>query len=221
MDTPECLISTFDELNNEQVAKINEFSYVVKFKKHDTIFRQDMPISHIVFIKTGLVKIFKECDNNKNVIINISGAGKYVGLLSTFSKNQYDYTATALMDCDIIYTDINIFKAIVKENGSFALHIMKNISEQGIFIFDKLINLSHKQVPGRIAGILVFFAELYNSNSFELPLTRQELADLISTTKESVSRTLNEFKNDKLIDIDEKKIVINSLDLLHRLKKIG
>lgn len=221
MKVPECLIPTFEELSAQQVAKINEFSYVVKFKKHDTIYRQGMPISHIVFIKTGLVKIFKEFDNNKNAIINIAGSGNFIGLLSTFSKNRYDYTATALMDCEIIYTDFNIFIEIIKGNGSYALHIMKNLSEQGIFIFDKLVNLSQKQVPGRIAGILVFFSELFNNNEFDLPLTRQEIADLISTTKESVSRTLTEFKNDRLIDIDEKKITIKSPDLLHRLKRIG
>ena len=99
---------------------------------------------------------------------------------------------------------------------------MKQLSEQGLYLLDKLINLSYKQVPGRIAGIILFFAtDIFASEEFEFPLTRLELADLISSTKESVSRTLMEFKNDRIIEIDEKKIHIISMDLIRTLSRIG
>jgi CRP-like cAMP-binding protein len=126
------------------------------------------------------------------------------------------------MDCEIVYTDILIFKNIIKENGHYALHIMKQISEQGLLIFDKLVTLSYKQLPGRVAGLLMFFStEIFKSPIFEIPLSRQEMADIISTTKESISRTLTEFKNDKIIIINEKKIEIKSAEILNTLIRIG
>jgi CRP-like cAMP-binding protein len=69
--------------------------------------------------------------------------------------------------------------------------------------------------------LLFFSKKIYQSNSFSLPVSRMDLAELVSTTKESISRTLTEFKNDKIIEIDDKKIVIKSPDLLQILSKLG
>lgn len=222
MNIIDCIIPSFQELTSEQIETINKSSYVVKYRKNETIFRQDMPISQIVFIKSGLIKLFIESGNDKNLILKIVPPNSFFGLLSTFSKNQYDYSATALTDSEIVFTDVNVFKNVVKENGSYALHILKHNSEMGLFLLDKLMSLSHKQVPGRIAGIILFFAtEIYANEEFEFPLSRQELADLISTTKESVSRTLSELKNDRIIELNEKKITIKSMELIKTLIRIG
>lgn len=216
-----CIIPSFDVLDNQQISDINNNSYAVKFRKNEIIYRQNMPISHIIFIKSGLVKVFKEGESNKNIILNITPSNNFIGLISSFCRNQYDESVSTLIDCEMVFTDIAVFKKVLQANGQYALQIMKQISEQAIFIFHKLMNLSHKQIPGRIAGILMFFNEMFNTNEFEVPLSRQELADLISSTKESVSRTLSEFKHDKIIDIDEKQIILKRVDLLKILSRTG
>jgi len=216
-----CIIPSFDALDNQQISDINSNSYAVKFKNNEIIYRQNMPISHIIFIKSGLVKVFKEGESNKNIILNITPSNNFIGLISSFCRNQYDESVSTLIDCEMVFTDIAVFKKVLQANGQYALQIMKQISEQAIFIFHKLMNLSHKQIPGRIAGILLFFNEMFNTNEFEVPLSRQELADLISSTKESVSRTLSEFKHDKIIDIDEKQIILKRIDLLKILSRTG
>lgn len=216
------VIPLYKELSTEQIELVNKNSYVVKYRKNETIFRQDMPISQVITLKSGLVKLFIESDQDKSLILKIVPPDSFLGLISTFTKNQYVFSATALVESEVIFTDISVFKNLIKENGNYALNILKYNSDMGLFLLDKLINLSHKQVPGRIAGIILFFAtEIFKSNEFEFPLTRQELADLISTTKESVSRTLSEFKNDRIIDITEKKITIISSELLNTLIRIG
>jgi CRP/FNR family transcriptional regulator, polysaccharide utilization system transcription regulator len=222
MNKTEDIIPLYQELSTEQIELIKENSYVVKYKKNETIFRQDMPISHIITLKDGLVKLFIESEQDKNLILRIIPPNNFLGLISSFRKNQYVFSATAIVNSEVIFTDITVFKNLIKENGNYALNILKYTSDMGLFILDKLINLSHKQVPGRIAGIILFFStEIFKSDEFEFPLTRQELADLISTTKESVSRTLSEFKNDRIIDINEKKITVRSVELLNTLIRIG
>jgi len=217
-----CLLPTFEELTVEQILKINNSSNTVRYKKGNIIFRQDMPISHMLFVKSGLIKIHKETGNEKSYIFKIALPSCFIGLLSAFYRNIFQYSATALTESEIIYTDINVFKEIIRDNGRYALHIMRLLSEDGLTIFDKMINTSQKQVPGRIAEVLLLFSQkIYNSNSFTLPITRQELAEFVSSTKESVSRTLTEFKNDKLIEIDDRSVVIKSPDLIQVLSKIG
>ena len=222
MDIIACQLPTYDELTAEQIEKINACSHIVRYKKDNIIFRQDMPTSHILFVRKGLVKIHKESYNGKNYIFKLATPNNFIGLLSFFYKNLFQYSASSLSECEIVYTDLNIFKDIIKENGSYSLHIMRLLSEDGLTIFDKLINMSQKQVPGRIAELLLLFSQkIYNSNTFELPVTRQELAEFVSTTKESISRTLTEFKNDKLIEIEDKKITLKSPELIQVLSKIG
>jgi CRP/FNR family transcriptional regulator len=221
MENIRCVIPTYDVLEEHQISNINENSYLVKYKKNETIFRQNMPISHMIYIKSGLVKIFKEGEDNRKIILNISSTGNFIGIISPFCRSQYELSSSTLTECELVFIDFAVFKKTLQENGNYALFLMKQISEEALFIFQKLMNLSHKQVPGRIAGILLFLKDMYKSDEFEIPLNRQELADLISTTKESVSRTLSEFKHDKIIEIVEKQIIIKRSDILIMLSRIG
>lgn len=217
-----CPIPTFNVLTQEQAEMINESSYYVPYQKGDIIFRQNTPTSHIMFVKSGLVKIFKEGRNNKVIILKVVKENHFIGLLSIFGENLFQYSASALQPTEIFYVDIGVFKNILKSNGTYAINIMRLISLDGLKIFEKLVNLSHKQLPGRLAEIILYFSkEVYNSNSFEFPLTRQELAELASTTKESLIRTLSEFKNDKIISLEGRKVEIQSFDIINILSKLG
>jgi CRP-like cAMP-binding protein len=222
MDSTEYLWPSFSELSTEQIEKIQKNSYLVKHRKGEQIFRQDQPISHFMMIRSGLVKLYKNVDPDKIIILKIVGPGSFLGLISVFYGNRYQYSASALEDTETLYASLTDIKEIIGENGKYALHFLKQLSSDGITMIDKMINLSQKQIPGRIAEILLFFSrEVYHSNGFTLPLSRQELADLVSSTKESISRTLTEFKNDRLIDIDDRKVNLKSIELLDILSRMG
>jgi CRP-like cAMP-binding protein len=84
------------------------------------------------------------------------------------------------------------------------------------------MNQTHKQLPGRIADVLLYFAEqIYRQPHFDFPLTRRELAELAGTTKESFIRTLTEFKNDKIIYLDGSRVEIISMDIVKTLSELG
>ena len=81
---------------------------------------------------------------------------------------------------------------------------------------------SHKQLPGRIADVILYFSEIiFKSHVFEFPFTRRELAELAGTTKESFIRTLAEFKNDKIIELEGSKVTINSMKIIKTLSDLG
>lgn len=217
-----CLLPTYDVLSSDQIDRINKNSLIVNHKKGEILFSQDKPVSHLMFLNSGLVKIFKEGQNKKTVILKIVGWGNYVGSFSAFYNNRYHVSGTTLEDSELVYISTNVFNEIITENGQFALQIIKYLSNEGMFLMNKLLDFPQKQVPGRIAEMLLFFAsEVYHDNDFLLPVSRQELADLVYSTKESVSRTLTEFKNDRMIDIDDRKVALQSIDLLKILSRLG
>ena len=77
-------------------------------------------------------------------------------------------------------------------------------------------------MPGRIAEVLLYFSEnIYNETEYDFPLTRQELAELAGTTKESFIRTINEFKHDKIIELEGRRVKIISMDIIKVLNELG
>jgi len=222
MGTIKCILPTFTTLTDEQAGKINNNSFVVNHRTGEYIFSQDKPISHLMYLNKGLVKIFREEQKNRSTILRISGPGSYVGLFSIFYGKRYQFSALAIEDTELVYVELQLINKILAENGRFALEMIQLFGKDGMEMLNKLIAFPQKQVPGRLAEVLLLFSsDIYGHNEFTLPLSRQELADMIYSTKESVSRTLTEFKNDRIIDIDDRKVTLKSLDLLNLLSKLG
>ncbi len=209
-------------LTEEEIETFQKNSNIVVYNKREIIFRQNTRTSHIMFIKSGFVKIYKEGRNNKFIILKIATPGEYLGLMSIFGSDMHQYSAAAVETIEISFIDLGIFTKIIKENGEFALKIINNLSTYGIYIFDRLMSQSHKQLPGRIADVILYFSEtIFNNHTFEFPFTRRELAELAGTTKESFIRTLAEFKNDKIIQLEGSKVTINSMKIIKTLSNLG
>jgi CRP-like cAMP-binding protein len=227
MDSPstidkETIIPYGSLLTESEIKEVIANSNVVEFNKKEIIFRQDTRTSHIMFIKSGMVKIFKEGRNGKYIILKVAVPGEYLGLLSIYGGDTHQYSASAIHTTEICYIDINVFNKILFSNGEFASKIVYSISKGGLFIFERLMSQSHKQLPGRIADVILYFSSvIYKSDEFEFPFTRRELAELAGTTKESFIRTLAEFKNDKIIDLDGSNVKINSLKIINTLSDLG
>ncbi|MFC2116474.1 Crp/Fnr family transcriptional regulator [Bacteroidota bacterium] len=209
-------------LSDEQLDLLQKNSNVVSYHKKDSVFRQGTRTSHIMLIISGHVKIFKEGRSERTVLLRISTPGEYIGILSVMGDQIHQYSATAVESSEICFIDINAYRNVLMENGKFSLQLMNLISQEGLFIFKRLINQTHKQLPGRIADVLLYFSEeIYNQTQFDFPLTRRELAELAGTTKESFIRTLTEFKNDKIIALDGSHVEIISMDIIKTLSELG
>lgn len=209
-------------LTEEQKEAIWKNSNTVKYNKKEVVFRQNTRTSHIMFVKSGMVKIFKEGRNKKYIILKVAVKDDFLGLLSIYGRDIHQYSASAVMETEVSFVDINTFNSILFSNGEYASQIIKKISNDGLYIFERLMSQSHKQLPGRIADVILYFSEvIFKCHEFDFPFTRRELAELAGTTKESFIRTLAEFKNDKIINLDGSSVKINSLKIIKTLSHLG
>ncbi|KPK85161.1 MAG: hypothetical protein AMS27_08170 [Bacteroides sp. SM23_62_1] len=209
-------------LNEKETQIVVGNSNIAIFRKKDNIFRQGTRTSHIMIVTSGLVKITKEGRNNRLIILKLALPGEYIGLLSVLGNQIHQYSATAVEETAICFIDINVFKNVILDNGKFGLQLLNIISKEGLYIFDRLMNQTQKQLPGRIADVLLYFInEVYHSQKFSFPLTRRELAQLAGTTKESFIRTLTEFRNDKIIALNGSEVEIISMDIVNTLSEFG
>lgn len=209
-------------LKSGEIDEILAHSNIVKYGKRDVIFLQNTRTSHIMVIKSGLVKVYREGRNSKVVILKIAKPDSFLGLMSIFGQEIHQYSASAIEPTEIVFIDINVFRSVLQDNGQYGLKIINLLSLDGLYIFNKLMGQTHKQLPGRIADVLLYFAEdVFKTQKFYLPFTRRELAELAGTTKESLIRTLTEFKNDKIIDLEGSTIEIKSLKIIKTLSELG
>jgi CRP-like cAMP-binding protein len=211
-----------DCLTLEELHDLQANSNVVNYQKREVIFRQHTRTSHIMFVKNGMVKIFKESRSKRSFILKIATSGDFIGLLSVFGNDMHQYSAASVCDTDICFVDIGAFNRTMQKNPDFSLKLIKLISSEGLFIFERLMGQTHKQLPGRIADVILYLSEvIYKNEEFDLPLTRRELAELAGTTKESFIRTLAEFKHDKIINLDGPRVSINSMKIVRTLSELG
>jgi CRP-like cAMP-binding protein len=198
----------YKDIADKSMELICEKKFELTFHKGQPIISEGDEILYFSYLKSGLVKVFRT-NEHKEQIIAITKPMDFVGILGIFSNPEYNYSVIALEDCITCNIDINLLRKIYLTNSEFTLSLLKKVSN----IYDKIIieniQIRHKHLRGRIAYILLMFAnEIYFSNNFQLPLTRKEIAEYIGMTTENVIRTFSEFRKDKIITIDGKLIEI-------------
>lgn len=226
MNTPDCLncenkSSTLQMLNLYELEEYKHHCNHVYFDKGETIYKQGAPISQVSYLKTGLVKIVQN-NCKRNFIHCITSYNEFLGLTDIFYHSNYMASAITLAPTEICHIDRCFFLDLIERNGKFAKAVLHQLSQKSSYSLERIVNLIHKQLPGRLADMLLFFMnEVFKTHQFEIPLSRMELADYVGVAKKSFIRTLMEFKNDGIIDVDGKKLEIIEYGLLERLSKLG
>ncbi len=212
------VINSFFKLDNllseAEMAKLANGSNLVDYYKRDTIIKQGSRVTEVAIITSGLAKVSREMRKGKHLILKVAQPGAFLGISSALTNDNHDYSVSALEPTTVQFIDIDTFKLLIAENKKFSEEVMKRISADNLFNIGRLTSLLSKQLPGRVADII-------QEQSFSIPLTRQELAELAGTTKESLIRTLSEFKHDKIIDMTRNGFSINSLNILKTLSRLG
>lgn len=209
----------FNHFEKAELDKICSDKIERTYKKGQTIFKQGDEIKDFIYLKSGLVKLFRQTENNKEQIIAIAKPLDFVSILGVFSTKFFSYSVTALEESVTCSIDIKTITELALSSSHLAFNILEKISSTTDRIIIDMMNIREKHLRGRIAVILLQFAEnIYQKNEFELPISRKELAEYIGMTTENVIRILSEFRKDKLIKINGKGIEIS--DYL-RLKQIA
>lgn len=212
----------FKQLNNVELDFINQYKRTLSFRKGEIIIQEGTLVDQIMYLKFGLVKMFKNSTNNRDQIISIAQPRDYVSLLTVFSNTTHQYSIAAIEDSIICSFSAEPFKELIQNNADFGLSILEKVSRTSDEIIHDTFEIRKKQLRGRIAYILLNFSEnIYHKETFELPISRREIAELIEMTTENVIRILSEFRKDQIIGIDGKKIIIQDMERLKKISELG
>lgn len=193
-----------------------------EFGQGELIIKEGNLIRNFVYLKSGLVKLYRTDDSGKEQIISIAKPFDYVSLLSVFSNDRYHYSVTALEKSVTCNLEMKEVKRMARENGNLALNLLEYMSRVADKIILDSLEVRKKHLKGRVAYLLLFFSQnVYFSSEFDLPLSRKEMAEYVGMTTENVIRSLSEFRRDGILKIYGKTILIVKMDTLKSIAEYG
>lgn len=216
-----CKSLPFRQLTTEQLIRINKNRVEVNFRKGETIFKQGALAGHIVYIKSGLVKVYREHGTDE-LILALESKGKMIGLQAIFSNTTYPYSVTAYDDVSVCLLDLNAVKELVETNSKFSVEILNIINDETLFSYNRMACLTLKQLHGRFADLLLCLSlRIYKRKVFDVPLTKKDMAGIMNMSQESLSRVIKDFRKDKLIEFKGSNISILDFDKIRHLSIVG
>jgi CRP-like cAMP-binding protein len=215
-------ISLFVDLANEELEIINDKRFEVHFKVGENIIKQGTVSSNLVYLTSGLAKQYIEGYDHRNLILEIIKPWSIFGGTGIYVDMRYHYSVTALEETTVCFIDTANFKRLIRMNPDFAERFMNYCGTCSTATFERLVSITQKQMHGRIADVLIYLAEtIYNSLTFEITLSRQDISEFSGMSKDSAIRILKEFENENIIQATGKSISINKMDLLKEISLKG
>lgn len=184
------------------------------YKKKDLIFREGENPRWLYFVEAGKVKIFKTSDDGRELIVKVAQTGDFLGFLALFKEDAYPESAAALEDCSIKLVPKQDFGALVFGNRDVNARFIKMLANHIAEREQQLIELAYNSVRKRVATALV---KLCEQSGPVIHLLREDLAALAGTAKETLIRTLTDFKNEGLVEITDGVVTVLKLEKLRGL----
>lgn len=216
-----CMSMPFKELTTDELILINKNRVEVNFKRGETIIKQGALAGHIVYIKSGLVKVYRE-HANEELILSIENRGKLLGLQALYAKNIYPYSVHAYTDTSVCLHDINSIRTFVGTNARFSAQVLNHLNEETLFSYNRMACLTLKQLHGRFADLLLCLSlRIYKRKHFKVPLSKKDMASITNMSQESLSRVIKDFKKEKIMEFKGNEISILDFEKVRHLSLVG
>lgn len=203
--------SIFRHLTRDESDKLTFIKETRNYRKGAVLYREGSRISGFYCISRGIIKVFKTGPDGKEQIIRFAKPGDIIAYRSVLSSEPACTTAKVLEDSTVCFIPSDILPRLVKSDPDFALELVKLICEELGEANSYITDIAQKTVRERLAEVLLKLSDdfgLDDNKHLRISLTREELANIVGTATESVIRLLSEFKSDRLVELNGRKIKI-------------
>ncbi len=212
----------FNYLTDSELEKLEKYKITIKYRKGETLIKQGSAVNHVVFLKSGLAKIYLE-GSNKDLILKIIPPMHFIGLSSIKCKEDlYIYSSSVYVDSVVELIDRDFFLELIENNPKFALSVIAILNEATAVSYRRVYSLTNKQMHGKVADLLVCMSEnVFISTEFNVPISRKDFSDLLGISVESVVRVFKEFKETGLVSISGSNFKLNDVEGLKEISNYG
>ncbi len=202
---PDC----FQLISKSDFESISKNRTQLTYLKDEDLFKQGAFAPHVLFIQSGLVKVYLQLGGTKKLNLWIARSGDFLAFSTIFEENIYSYSAVALKDSEILMIEKDSLKKLLASNHEFALRITSKNYGTEKHLLNIVTNLSYKQMRGKLASSLIYLSsESFLREQVFGTLSRQDIADFASISVESVIRFLKEFEKEGILKLAGRDIGI-------------
>jgi CRP/FNR family transcriptional regulator, cyclic AMP receptor protein len=212
--------SLFRDLDDHELEKIVDISISREWKKNSHIFMQGDPLENVYFINEGKVKVYKSDANGREQIVAILKKGEMFPHVGFFRKGGYPGYSEVLEQASLVVVPISQFEKVLVDNPHLSIKVFKVLGEKIVDLQERLEAQILNNTYEQIIKLLIRLGELHGEKQengtilLKADFTNKDLANMIGTTRETVSRTLTKMKKDQLITTDSNGNMILDPDVL-------
>lgn len=215
-------ISFMKYCSEDQLERIHAVKTCTHFKKGQSIFYEDNIPLGIYCITKGVVKLTRSNKEGKEQILRFAQEGEFLGYRALIAEEPLTATATCIEDSIACFIPKSAFMFLVENNSEINKHMVKSLCHDLGIANEKIQSLAQKSVRERLAETILFLQQTFKNghtdeSTIAVSLPREDLANIVGTATETVIRLLTEFKNDKLIEIEGKKIKVLNKEKLEKI----
>jgi CRP-like cAMP-binding protein len=203
----------FNGLPMEQIDHVVRIVVKKQYGRGETIFFEGDEGKGFYMVESGKVKIYKMSLSGKEQILHIFGPGEPFGEVPVFHGQPFPATAEALMKSTLLFFPRDKFVQLVHEMPSIALNMLAVLSMRLRRFASQIENLSLKEVPARLADYLLYLSEEQGTaEAVELEISKGQLASLLGTIPETLSRIFAKMSEEGLIAVEGRTIRLKDRD---------
>lgn len=219
-------VPMFSMLQPDEMAFLTRRAVPRDFAAGETIFTEGEPCQGLYVVESGRIKIFKISAGGREQVLAIDGPGASVAELPVFDDGNYPASATAVSPARLIFVSKQDFRALCLEHPQVALRVLKVIGGRLRRLVGIIEELSFTTVRHRMAALLVNMAKRSGTKTargieFMLPATQQDIAGMIGTVRELVSRNLGRLQAEEIIALEGKTVIVPDLARLEAELETG
>jgi len=205
----------FEGLFDQHLEDLSDIAIEKTFSRSETIFFEGDEGNGFYMVGEGKVKILKLSSSGKEHILHIFGPGEPFGEVSVFHGRPFPATAEALVKTKTLFFPRTNFTQLVEKNPAIALNMLAVLSIRLRRFATQIENLSLKEVPARLANYLIYLSEEQGRpDEIELEISKGQLASLLGTIPETLSRIFAKMSEEGLIKVNGKVISLLNRQVL-------
>jgi len=222
----ECDLSGFQlfkKLKEQEFIHLNYDKTCSLYKKGSVIYREGSRLTGFYCVTRGILKIYKTGIDGKEQIIRFAKKGEIVAYRSLLSQELACTTAKVIEEAVLCHIPYQTLLFLIQNNWEFSHHMLQIVCKELREANDYITDIAQKTVRERLAEVLILLKESFDldtTNTLQISLTREELANIVGTATESVIRLLSEFKQDKMIELQGRKIKLLDVNALTKVANL-
>ncbi|GGF94765.1 Crp/Fnr family transcriptional regulator [Paenibacillus albidus] len=215
-------VPIFTSLSDEDLAKVSAMIRHRKYEKGEALILEEQPSDTLYIIKNGHVKLLKMTPQGKEQILHILSTGDFFGELNIFNSDELsNFSAYALKTTHICMLTKDDMELLIRNNPDISLKLLKTVTKRLAHTEKLAQSLATKDPEIRIAYMIMEMGHKYGKPvkeriKVELPLSREEMANYVGVTRETISRKFSKFERLGIIEIKgTREITIQNMQLLN------